>query len=327
MERKLRWGVLGTGRILGKAGAALKTVENGEWLGVAGRSPGRSAEAAERFGVPRAYDSYEELLQDPDIDAVYIALLNHLHAEWAVRACRAGKHVLLEKPFAPDADEAERIVEAARSCGVVVEEAFVWRHHPAFTALRELIAEGIVGDWVCFRGHYSFPAGEDSTRWVREWGGGALLDIGCYPVAWARFITGEEPSSVDAAELIDDKHGVDRRFAGTLYFSGGRTAHFDAALDMAHGADFELIGTKGRISVELRVDAESWTIASRQGLDERVWTMDRITPFRREAEAFAARAMGASSEEAQALARDAVNQARVLGALRQSAERGERVWL
>lgn len=329
MKSKLRWGVLGTGRILGKAGAALKEAENGEWLGVAGRTPSRSREAAGRFSVPRAYASYEELLQDPDIDAVYIALLNHLHAEWAVRACQAGKHVLLEKPFALKAAEAAQILDAASSRGVIAEEAFVWRHHPAFPAVRKMLSAGAIGEWVRFRGHYSFAAGADSTRWIREWGGGALYDIGCYPVAWARYFAGEEPVAVDASELRDEKHGVDRRFAGTLYFTDGRTTHFDAALDMAHGADFELIGTKGRLQAELRVNAEEWTIACRIGSLEHAWTTDRITPFRRQAEAFAERAMAAapSSCVAQKLALDALAQARVMEALRLSAKLEDRVLL
>lgn len=327
MERIMRWGVLGTGHILGKAGAALKSAGNGRWLGVAGRTAGNSRAAAAKFEVPRSYNGYEELLRDPDIDAVYIALLNHLHKEWAIKACEAGKHVLLEKPFAMDAAEAADIEAAARAAGVYVEEAFVWRCHPAFAAIRELLQAGAIGEWVRFRGHYSFMAPPESTRWSQGFGGGALLDIGCYPVSWARYFAGEEPLSASAEALMDARCEVDRRFAGTLYFSGGRTAVFDVALDLPHGAEFELIGTKGRLTTTLAADSQAWTIRCRQEGSEQGWSTDRVTPFRLQAERFAEKALAGDWNGTVTTdgGPEAVKQARAMTALREAAAQRARV--
>lgn len=322
MGGKLRWGVLGTGRILSKAGPGLQQSGNGVWHGVAGRTPENGRQAAGMYGVPRAYESYEALIEDPAIDAVYIALLNHLHAEWAVKACEAGKHVLVEKPFALNAREAEQIAAAARRSGVLVQEAFVWRHHPAYAAIKRLADAGAVGEWLHFRGHFSFVAGADSTRWNKAWGGGALYDVGCYPVSWARFFAGGEPVAADGYAVIDPDRGVDRRFVGALYFAGGRSAHIEAAMDMPHGSFFELLGTKGRLSAAFTVTAQELTIRCRIGSEEQAWTTDRITPFRVQAERFAEAVFGQSQQHPGA--DDAVSQSLAMDALFAAARTGRR---
>ena len=152
---KLRWGVLGTGNIVGKGGPALHRSNNGEWLGIAGRTLENRRIAAQKYDVPRAYAGYRELIDDPHIDAVYIALLNHLHKEWALEAIKAGKHVLLEKPFALNAADAAEIISQAKSHNVRVEEAFVWRYLEGHHVAREAIRSGQIGDPVFYRGNFS----------------------------------------------------------------------------------------------------------------------------------------------------------------------------
>lgn len=324
---KIRWGVLGTGWIVNKAGQGILSSDNGVWLGAAGREPGRGQALAEKYGVPRAYDSYKELLADPEIDAVYIALLNHLHREWAVKACEAGKHVLLEKPFALNAVEASAIAEAAGRNGVRVREAFIWPFYPGIGEILQRLEQGAVGEWVRFRGHFSFRAFEDSTRWHRDWGGGALYDIGCYLVHWARSFTREEPQAAEAVWTIDERHGVDRRFCGTLHFAGGRTAQFDAALDMPHGSSFELLGTEGRLSAAFKAGPEKLRIECRIGEEEYIWETDRVTPFRRQAEAFAEEVLRMRTGEVISSdgGGEALRQAKAMDALREAARTGKRI--
>ncbi len=306
---------------------ALKEAENGIWHGVAGRTKENGRSAAERFGVSHTYESYEALLRDPEIDAVYIALLNHLHKEWAVNACEAGKHVLLEKPFALSGSEANAIADAARKHNVLLREAFVWKYYPGFEQMRSWIVDGAIGQWARFYGRFSFVADEDSSRWRKDWGGGALYDIGCYPVAWARYFTGEEPIAADAALDLHPLHGVDRRFAGTLYFGEGRTAQLDAALDLPHGAGFELWGTKGKLQVELDVTPEELRIRCRLDSGCKEWVTDRLTPFRLQAERFAdavlRRKQGRSGHDDGA--EEALRQARVMDALFEAARTERRV--
>ncbi|MCZ8518330.1 MULTISPECIES: Gfo/Idh/MocA family protein [Paenibacillus] len=326
---KIKWGVLGTGWIVNKAGQGLLASGNGQWLGVAGREAGRGKALAEQYGVPRAYDSYRELLEDPDIEAVYIALLNHLHEEWAVEACRAGKHVLLEKPFALNAEQTRRITEAAGASGVRVREAFIWPFYPGIREIKQLLDGGAIGEWVRFRGHFSFRAFEESTRWNQAWGGGALYDIGCYLVHWARSFTGVEPLAADAVWVQDERHGVDRRFCGTLLFPEGKTAQFDAALDMPHGSSFELLGTEGRLAVIFQASPDQLTVTCRHPGGELAWTTDRITPFRLQAEAFADGVL--RTREGEAAPGDggleALRQAAAMDALREAAETGRRSFL
>jgi predicted dehydrogenase len=284
---KLRWGVLGTGKIVAKGGEAIRRTTNGEWIGVAGRTPENGKKAAETYGVPRAYAGYRELVDDPDIDAVYIALLNHLHAKWAIEAIRAGKHVLLEKPFAMNAREAAEIVELAERHGVRVEEAFVWRHMEGHTAAGAFVRDGRIGEPVFFRGHFSFQATPDSTRLVQEWGGGALYDLGCYVVAWSRYFFQEEPEAADCRLIRKDGTGVDLRYAGTLLFPGGGTAHLTGAIDMPYGCGYAIKGTQGELEVKQFADAQTITVRVTVNGETQDYSSDRVTPYARQAQRFA----------------------------------------
>jgi predicted dehydrogenase len=288
---KIRWGVLGTGNIVAKGGAALHHTSNGEWIGVAGRNEENSRAAAERYGVPRAYSSYRECIEDPEIDAVYIALLNHLHYEWAMAAIQAGKHVLLEKPITLNAEEAEKLRRAAEESGVQLMEAFVWRFYPVFQEAKRRIEQGEIGEPVFVNGHFSFAAQPTSTRLVKEWGGGSLWDVGCYPVSWARYFFGDEPEAADCA-LTFDRNGVDIRASGMLHFAGGRTAHIGSGLDTPIGAYVEVAGTKGAFRIDTRSTPTELTVTLTIGGETIRETSDRITPFRLQAEYFADCALG-----------------------------------
>jgi len=319
---KLRWGVLGTGNIVGKGGPALRS-SNGEWIGIAGRNPENGAKAAEKFGVPKSYAGYRELLEDPEIDAVYIALLNHLHKEWAIEAIKAGKHVLLEKPFTMNARDAEEVVNLAKQHGVHVEEAFVWRRMEGHLFAHEAVSSGKIGDPVFFRGHFSFQANENSTRLVEEWGGGAMYDLGCYLVSWSRFHFREEPDSADCRMIWKNGTRVDLRFAGSLQFPGGGTAHMTGALDMPYGCGYEIKGTAGSLEVWQFADQSQITLQVTVNGEYREFTTDRVTPFRLQAERFAERVL--SGEKLADGGRSILAQARAMDALFASAESGNRV--
>lgn len=284
---KLRWGVLGTGRIVGKGGPAIERANNSVWLGVAGRNEENGKQAAEQFGIERTYPSYAELLADPDIDAVYIALLNHVHKEWTIKAAAAGKHVLLEKPFTLNAEEAVAIKEAATKHGVQVMEAHSWRFHPAHLAARDIVREGKIGETAMFIGHFSFVCDPSSTRLVKEWGGGSLYDVGCYPLAWSRFFMEDEPTAVDSEMVLDPEREIDMRFAGTLYYPEGRTAQVSSAFDMANGSYYEVLGTQGRMKVDFQISPSTSTIIVTTGEQSKEWTTDRIEPYVYQVEAFA----------------------------------------
>ncbi len=284
---RIRWGVLGTGNIVGKMGPAIQRANNSIWFGVAGRNEENGRQAAAKYGVARAYRSYQELIDDPAIDAVYIALLNHLHCEWAVKAIEAGKHVLCEKPFTMNTREALLVQEAAAKSDVQVMEAFVWRFHPAHLAAKEMVNSGAIGKPVMMSGHFSFTANPASTRLVKEWGGGSLYDIGCYPISWSRFFMDGEPEAVDCGMTIHPQTGVDMRCTGTLYFPGGRTAQISSSFDMGCGSFYEIWGTKGRLSVQFTVTADALTNTVTAAGETKQWTTDRIEPYRWQVEAFA----------------------------------------
>lgn len=318
--RKLRWGMLGTGNIVSKAGRGIQLSSNGVWHGVAGRHRENGKQAARRFGVPVYYDSYQDLLDDPEIDAVYIALLNHLHREWAIRACHAGKHVLVEKPFALQAEHAREMLAAAASNHVHIAEAFVWKFHPVYPILKERIGKGQIGQVAQVFAHFSFAAPPDSTRWRKEWGGGSLYDVGCYAVAWSRYFMEAEPVAVEAEMTLDAVHQVDRRFSGTLYFPGGRVAQISSALDMKLGSFFQIMGTESRISAHMKLTPETMTVVVTAGDQTEEYPMDRFRMFALQAEHFTKQVFGEAEKDG-----DEAAQAQVIGALAEAARTRQRI--
>ena len=201
--------------------------------------------------IPRSHASYEALLADPDVDAVYIPLPNHLHAEWTIAAARAGKHVLCEKPLALTAAEAQEMVAACRDAGVLLMEAFMYRHHPSWIAARELVAAGRIGRLQAVDSWFSyFNDDPGNIRNVAEAGGGALYDIGCYSVNLSRMLFASEPTRVQAAVTRDPVFRVDTLTSAILEFDGG-VATFTCSTRTESDQRVDIYGTDGRISIEI----------------------------------------------------------------------------
>ncbi len=246
--KTLRWGLLGTARINRSLIPPLKASPRNTLVGVASRDLARAEAYARAWEIPRAYGSYEALLADAGIDVVYIPLPNHLHAAWAVRAAQAGKHVLCEKPLALTVADVEAMAAAAEAAGVVLAEAFMYRHHPRTLHVRTLLDEGAIGTVRLVRGSFSFNLTRPETdiRWDPARGGGALWDVGCYPLSYTRFVLGAEPVEV-FGHRVSGPTGVDLTFCGQLRFQGGVLAQIDASFQAQYRMAMEVVGTEGAI--------------------------------------------------------------------------------
>jgi predicted dehydrogenase len=250
-EQVLRWGVISTANI-GRAAVnpAIQASRNGELMAVASRTPDAARAFAEAHGIARSYGSYEELLADPDVDAVYNPLPNSMHLDWSVRAAEAGKHVLCEKPLALDEAECTRMAAAAEANGVKLLEAFMYRFHPRTRRVVELVRDGAVGDLRVIRSSFTFRLTRpDNIRLDPDLGGGSLMDVGCYCVNVSRTMAGAEPEEVQAFANWTER-GVDEEMAGTLRFPGGVLAHFDCSLTMERCEFYEVAGTDGHLRIE-----------------------------------------------------------------------------
>ena len=250
-EPRIRWGVLSTANI-GRAAVnpAIQASANGELLAVASRTATKAATFAADHDISRAYGSYEALLEDEDVDAVYIPLPNSMHREWTIRAAEAGKHVLCEKPLALDAAECEEMAAAARDAGVKLMEAFMYRFHPRTERVVEMLRSGQVGRVQAIRSAFTFRLrSADDIRLDPDLGGGALMDVGCYCVNVSRTLVAEEPESVQAVARWTER-GVDEFLAGMLRFPSGVVAHFDSALTLERSEAYEVAGTDGSLRVE-----------------------------------------------------------------------------
>lgn len=226
-----------------------------EVVAIASRELAKARRAASSLGISRAYGSYDELLADPEIDAVYNPLPNHLHVPWTIRAADAGKHVLCEKPLALSAGEARQLVAARDRNGVQIAEAFMVRSHPQWRAVREIMASGRIGELRLTTGHFSYYRVDPADiRSHPEWGGGALMDIGCYPIMLARWLFGAEPVDVAGALENDPRFGVDRLASGLLRFENGHAA-FTCGGQLVPYQRFHVFGTTGRIEVEIPYNA------------------------------------------------------------------------
>jgi predicted dehydrogenase len=253
---KVRWGVLGVARIaVNKVAPALQRGSDSTVAAIASRSLAKAQEAAAQLGIPKAYGSYEELLADPDVEAVYNPLPNHLHVPWSVRAAEAGKHVLCEKPVALNAAEARTLLAVRDKTGVLIQEAFMVRSHPQWLAVRELVRGGRIGELRAIHGFFSyFNRDPSNVRNVATMGGGGLLDIGCYPVTLSRFLFDSEPRRVVASLERDPDFGVDRLVSAILEFAGG-VAAFTCSTQLVPYQRMQILGSKGRIEVEIPFNA------------------------------------------------------------------------
>ncbi len=247
--RQLRWGLLGTARINRSLIPAIRASARSQLLGVASRSAERARSYADQWGLAGVYDSYEAMLADPQIDAVYIPLPNHLHVEWTLNAVAAGKHVLCEKPMALVPSDVDRVAEAASRRGVVVAEAFMYRHHPLTERVVALVAGGHIGRLRAIRGTFTFMLTRpNDVRLVPEWGGGSLWDVGCYPVSYARLLAGE-PLAV-TAQAVRRETGIDIAVAGTLLFPDDVVGVFDCGFGAHFRTSVEIAGSEGVITLE-----------------------------------------------------------------------------
>ncbi len=250
MVTKVRWGLLSTARINRRLIPAIRASKRGELVAVASRSAQKSAEYAGEWKIPQSYGSYEAMLASDAVDAVYISLPNHMHAEWAVRALDAGKHVLCEKPFAISIQQIDQMIAAQQRSGLVLQEAFMYRHHPQTKRMNEMMRDGELGEVLLVRSHFSFFMEDRSTnvRMVPEYGGGSLWDVGIYPLSLAQMVFGGLPETVNGQQWIGDT-GIDDVFAGQLHYSGGRTAQISSGFQIPYETSAEIHGTKGRLTI------------------------------------------------------------------------------
>ena len=250
MGDTVRWGVLSTARIAtGKVIPGFRRAARAEVVAIASRDAATARSVAAELGIPRAYGSYEGLLADPEVDAVYIPLPNHLHAEWSIAALRAGKHVLCEKPLALGVADVERMAAEAEAAGRLLVEAFMYRHHPAWRKVGELVADGRIGRVRAVDSLFSYHLPDPSDiRNVLAYGGGGLWDIGCYLVNLSRMLFRDEPTDVAASFVRDPASGVDIIASGTLVFREG-LASFTCATQLEPDQRVHVYGTDGRISV------------------------------------------------------------------------------
>jgi D-xylose 1-dehydrogenase (NADP+, D-xylono-1,5-lactone-forming) len=241
----VNWGFLSTAAINDLVLAGARQSDRVEVVAVGSRSGERARAWADERGIPRAHGSYEELLADDEVEAVYISLPNGLHVEWTLRALEAGKHVLVEKPFSRHAHEVQRCFDLADERGLVLSEAFMWRHHPQTARLLELAEE--IGPLRLVRAAFSFPLDRpDDVRWSAALDGGSLMDVGCYCISAARLLAGEPHLSVALATGPE----VDAHLAGVLRFESGAIAHFDCGFDMPARDELEVVGAHGSLFLD-----------------------------------------------------------------------------
>ncbi|HXG64898.1 MAG TPA: Gfo/Idh/MocA family oxidoreductase [Blastocatellia bacterium] len=256
MGKKVRWGVLGVAKIAVKK--VIPAMQRGEWtevIAIASRDANKAQEAARALGIPRAYGSYEELLADPEVEAVYIPLPNHLHVEWTVKAAESGKHVLCEKPISLTAEEAQKLIAVRDRAGVKIEEAFMVRTHPQWVGACDLIRAGRIGDVRSVMGYFSyFNRDPTNIRNVPEYGGGGLMDIGCYLINTSRLVFGEEPQRVMGLIERDPQMGTDRLTSALLDFPSGQ-AIFTCGTQVVPYQRVHIFGTNGRIEIEIPFNA------------------------------------------------------------------------
>ena len=256
MANKVRWGVLGAANIAVKK--VIPAMQQGDWcevVALASRDLGKARSFAGDLSISRAYGSYEELLNDGDIEAVYNPLPNHLHVPWSIKAAEAGRHVLCEKPIALNALEAGQLLQARDRTGVKIEEAFMVRTHPQWLKVRELIGSGRIGELRSVAGHFSYNNPDPANvRNIAEFGGGGLMDIGCYLILFARVVFQDEPRRVTGMIQEDAATRTDVLTSALLDFPQGQ-ASFTCSTRMVPFQRFVIVGTAGRIEVQIPVNA------------------------------------------------------------------------
>ena len=326
MQPRLRWGILSTARIgREKVIPGMLKAPNVAVVAMGSRDPLRARPVADSLRIPTVHGSYQALLDDPEVDAIYNPLPNHLHVEWSLRALEAGKHVLVEKPMGLDAVEGERLLRAAAARPhLKVMEAFMVRFHPQWARAQALLDEGAIGRLQTVHAHFSYAKFDpDNIRNRAEMGGGGLLDIGCYNVLFARTMFGREPQRVVASIDVDPTFGTDRLVSGLLEFGPGQTATLSCGTQMQLHQRAQLFGSEGRIELELPYNAP-------QDGPCRLWHQndagtfaahfDRTDQYALMVEAFSRSALEGTPVPLPLS--DGLSNLKVLDALRESARRG-----
>ena len=254
---KVKWGILSTANIgVRQVIPAMQQGKHCEIVAIASRNLSKARQVATELGIPRAIGSYEELLADPEIEAVYIPLPNHMHVEWAIKALEAGKHVLCEKPIALSSAQAQTLADAAAAHPELkVMEAFMYRHHPQWQAARRIVNEGGIGELVavdCLFSYYNVDP--NNIRNQAQAGGGALMDIGCYCISQSRFIFGTEPKRIVGSVEFDPEFGTDKLASALLEFEQGK-ATFTCCTQMSPYQRVNIMGTTGRVEIEIPFNA------------------------------------------------------------------------
>jgi D-xylose 1-dehydrogenase (NADP+, D-xylono-1,5-lactone-forming) len=319
------WGIISTADINRKVIPGAQASPEIDLVGVASRDQQRAEAYARKWGIERAYGSYEELLADPDIEAVYISLPNTLHSEWSIRSVEAGKHVLCEKPLSRHPEEVEAAFDAAERAGRLLSEAFMYRHNPQTARFRQLLDEGAIGEPRLVRSTFSYGLYDtDNIRLRTDVEGGALMDVGCYCVSGSRLATGAEPVSVYGQAWVGET-GTDWVFTGSLRFPGDVLAIFDCGTALTERDELEVMGSEGSLFLDDPFHANQPVIEQRRdGRVERI-ELEPADSYRLELENLSRAIRG----EAELLLgrEDALGQARALEALHRSAETGEPVTL
>jgi predicted dehydrogenase len=323
---KLRWGILSTAKIgLQKVIPAMQVSRHGRVVAIASRDPERAGAAAKSLGIPTAHGSYEGLLSDAGVDAIYNPLPNHLHVPWSIKAIEAGKHVLCEKPIGLSSAEAQQLVEVARKHPrLKIMEAFMYRHHPQWRRARELVETGGIGDLRTIHSFFSYRnLDPQNIRNIQAIGGGGLMDIGCYCISLSRFLFQSEPVRVLGIDDTDPSFGTDRLTSGLLDFGRG-TATFTCSTQLSPYQRVNIFGTLGRIEIEIPFNAPPdrpcrlWH-QREGGIKEEVF--DTCDQYTLQCDAFAESVL--KNQPVPVPLEDAVSNMRVIEAVKASAAQGE----
>lgn len=324
-NKTLRWGVLSTARIgIQKVIPALQASQHGRVVAIASRELDKARTAARQLEIPTAHGSYEALLADDEVDAVYIPLPNHLHVPWAIKALEAGKHVLCEKPIGMSVSEAQQLLDAAaRHPHLKIMEAFMYRHHPQWQAARDLVRDGRIGKLRTVQAFFSYwNVDSENIRNIAAMGGGGLMDIGCYCISQARYVFDAEPRRVMGITELDDTFGTDRLASGVLDFGCG-TATFTCSTQLTPFQRVNIFGTEGRIEIEIPVNvppdhpARLW---HQRGQDIQEIVLDACDQYTLQGDVFAQAVF--NDQSVPTPLEDAVSNMRVIEALQASAREG-----
>jgi len=272
MQKILNWGLLSTARINRALIKPLNASKRTRLLAVASRSLDSAQAYAREHKIPRAHGSYEDLLADPEIDVIYNSLPNHLHAEWTIKALRAGKHVLCEKPLALTLYEVDAMISASKETGKVLAEAFMYRHHAQTLKVKEIVDSGELGKIQLIKGAFSFSlTREGNYRFYKEMGGGSIWDVGCYPISFARMVVGEEPLEVFGWQ-VTGQGGSDDSFFGQMKFRDEIYAQFDSSFKFPFRTYIEIIGTQGVLYIPFpfKPEIKNEIVLTRDGKEQKI---------------------------------------------------------